>query len=179
MDEISSDQLTPEQRFELFLEFATDYAIFFFDRRGIIVEWSKGAEQVIGLTEREALQQDSRIIFTEEDRAAGIPEREMERAEKAGQANDERWHLRADGSRFFAVGRLIALKSENGYVYGFAKIIRDATPYKSLEEALKLSEEQYHLTFTQAPLGMVVIDLQGRIIQANVAFCQLAGYDEE
>jgi PAS domain S-box-containing protein len=122
---------------------------------------------------------NARMIFTPEDRAEQVPEREMDKARRDGQANDERWHLRRSGDRFFAVGRLVALKDRAGHIYGFAKILRDATPYRSLEEALRLSEEQYRLTFTQAPLGMMVVDLNGRILQANAALCRLLRRTEE
>lgn len=179
MDGTSLRQLTAEQRFELFLESATDYAIFFTDQAGTIIEWNSGAQKIIGYSEKEALGRNGRMIFMPEDQAAGIAEKEMEKAARDGQANDERWHVRKDRSRFFAVGRLIALKSDDGHVFGFAKVLRDATPYKSLEEALRLSDQQFRATFAQAPLGMVLTDLEGRVLQSNAAFGQLTGFTPE
>lgn len=179
MDGISSRQLTAEQRYQLFLESATDYAIFFMDPAGTIIEWNNGAKKIIGYSETDAVGQNSRMIFTPEDQAAGVPETEMGKATRDGQANDERWHVRKDGSRFFAVGRLIALKGDDGHVFGFAKVLRDATPYKSLEEALRLSDQQFRATFAQSPLGMILSDLDGRILQSNAAFADLTGYSPE
>jgi hypothetical protein len=51
--------------------------------------------------------QSSAIIFTPEDRASGKPEKELEKALTTGWANDERWHIRKDGSRFFASGAIM------------------------------------------------------------------------
>jgi len=175
----STFQLKPEQRFQMFLDAACDYAVFFMDTHADICEWSSGAEKIFGYTESEALQLNGRVIFTEDDRAGGIPEREMEKAAQDGQANDERWHVRKDGSRFFAVGRLVALKDESDHLYGFAKIVRDATPNKNLEEALHASDQHFRATFAQAPLGMVLTDLDGRIQQVNAAFCRLVDYGAE
>jgi PAS domain S-box-containing protein len=175
----SVDQLKPEQRFQMFLDAACDYAIFFMDAHADICEWSSGAEKILGYTEDEAVQMNGRMIFTEEDRASGVPEREMKKAADDGQANDERWHLRKDGSRFFAMGRLVALKDESEHLYGFAKIVRDVTPNKNLAEALHASDEHFRATFAQAPLGMVLTDLSGRIQQVNAAFCRLINYTAE
>jgi PAS domain S-box-containing protein len=168
-------QLTPEERFQLFLEAASDYAIFFTEVNGDICEWSTSAEKIIGYGEDEALQLNGRDIFTPEDRARKAPEMEMEVAVREGQANDERWHVRKDGSLFFGIGRLVSLKDESGTLFGFVKIIRDATPHKTLEQALHASDAQFRATFAQAPLGMVLTDLNGRIQQANLAFARLTG----
>ncbi|MEY4940854.1 MAG: hypothetical protein RIQ93_2589, partial [Verrucomicrobiota bacterium] len=168
-------QISAEKRFELFLESATDYAIFFTDPTGVITEWNTGAEKIIGYTAQEAVGQPMNLIFTREDRAEGASEAERSTAARDGQAVDERWHLHKDQSRFFAVGRLIALKSDVGHVFGFAKVLRDVTPYKSLEEALRLSEQQFRAIFAQAPMGMALSDLDGRILQANATFGELVG----
>lgn len=168
--------LSPEQRFQLFLDAACDYAVFFMDANADICEWSTGAEKILGYTENEALQMNGRMIFTDEDRARGVPEQEMEKAARDGQAHDERWHVRKQGDPFFAMGRLVALKDDAGHLYGFAKILRDATPNKTLEQALHASDEQFRATFAQAPLGMVLTDLNGRIQQVNAAFSRLTGF---
>lgn len=171
-------QITPEQRFHLLMDAAFDYAIFFMDPDGRIREWSVSAEKIIGYSEREALEMNGRVIFTAEDRDRCAPELEMQTAREAGQANDERWHLRKDGSRFFAVGRLVALRDDGGQLLGYAKIIRDATPHKTLEQALRVSDAQFRATFAQAPIGMVLTDLRGRIQQVNAAFCRLTGFED-
>ena len=67
------------------------------------------------------------IIYTEQDRQAGVPEAERQRALQHGQATDERWHARRDGSRCFLSGLLNPLVDGTGKVIGFAKIARDLT----------------------------------------------------
>ena len=47
-------------------------------------------------------------IFTPEDCAAGVPAQELETAAKVGRAADERWHVRKDGSQFWALGVIAA-----------------------------------------------------------------------
>lgn len=170
-------ELTAERRFQLLMDAASDYAIFFTDPDGGICEWSTSAQRLIGYTAEEALRMNGRAIFTDQDRAKHAPELEMEIANREGQANDERWHVRKDGTLFFAVGRLIALRDRENRLAGFAKIIRDASRHKILEQALRASDEQFRATFAQAPIGMVLTDLHGNIQQVNAAFSRLVGLE--
>ena len=61
---------------------------------GVIVSWNKGAERVFGYREGEVIGTPADVIFTEEDRAEGVPAAERRRASDAGRAEDERWHMR-------------------------------------------------------------------------------------
>ena len=88
------------------VESVRDYAIFQLDRDGRIVTWNSGAQRLLGWEEREALGKSGRIVFTAEDIERGEAERELETARREGRAIDERWHVRKDGSRFFASGVL-------------------------------------------------------------------------
>src|SRR5918999_557688 len=75
-------------------------------------------------------------IFMTEDRERRVPEQEMETALAEGHAEDRRWHLRKDGSRFWADGLLMLLSDGGGVPRGFAKILRDDTEAKLTEERL-------------------------------------------
>jgi PAS domain S-box-containing protein len=77
------------------------------------------------------------------------------------------------------MGRMVALKDEEGHLYGFAKIVRDVTPDKTRDNALRGDDELFRATFAQAPLGMVITGLDGRIRQVNKAFCRLSGHAAE
>lgn len=167
-----------EQRFQLLMEAAFDYALFFMAPDGSIRDWSLSATRLIGYTEAEARRLNADIIFTAEDKARRTPEWEMATAAREGQANDERWHVRKDGSRFFAIGRLVALRSRDGALVGYAKIIRDATPHRLLEQALRASDAHFRACFAQAPIGMTLSDLEGRIQQVNAAFAGLLGWTD-
>lgn len=126
--------------FDLLLENAREYGIFMTDLDGVVVLWNAGAEALLGWSEDEAVGQHGSIIFTEEERAAGVPEAELAEAARTGQAEDQRWHQRKDGSRFWANGMMIALRDETdgapGDLRGFAKILRDDTRTKAFQEEL-------------------------------------------
>ena len=128
-----------EQRFRLFVESVHDYALFQMDPNGVIVTWNAGAESLLGWKEHEAVGRPAAILFTPEDRENGEAEGELEAARIKGRAEDERWHVRKDGTRFFASGVLTQVCDEQGRLLGFAKVMRDVTTRKEQEEQLQRS----------------------------------------
>jgi PAS domain S-box-containing protein len=123
-----------EQR-RLILESATGYAIFTIDNAGIVTSWNSGAERLLGYCEEEIIGRDGRIIFTPEDRAKGEAEREIRTALANGRAEDERWHVRNDGTRFWGSGLVMPLKHGTP---GLLKIMRDETERRRADELRRL-----------------------------------------
>lgn len=128
-----------EQRFRLFVESVADYALFQVDVNGNIVTWNTGAERLLGWNEQEAVGQPTALVFTPEDIAQGQDRKEIEQARTQGRAEDERWHLRKDGTRFFASGVLTQVCDDSAQLLGFAKIMRDVTARKEQDEQLRRS----------------------------------------
>jgi len=122
-----------EAHMRMVAESANDYAIVTMDEAGRATSWNKGAEQLFGYTESEILGQTLDTLFVPEDRASGVPADELRRAREDGRAEDERWHLRKDGSRFFCSGVTTPLR--NGDMHGYAKIARDVTARERQEQA--------------------------------------------
>jgi PAS domain S-box-containing protein len=126
-----------DKQFRMLVEGALDYAMFLLDCDNRILFWSRGAEQLFGWSRKEALGQNATMIFTPEDRAAGVVERETQTALRKGSAVDQRWHVRRDGSRFWADGRLMLVsKTAVGRECRLAKIARDATAEREAKEGL-------------------------------------------
>jgi PAS domain S-box-containing protein len=119
-----------------------EYAIFRMDPEGIITSWNEGVERVLGYSEAEWLGKHASIIFTPEAREQGVPEQEMSEAIATGQAMDDRWHQRKDGTRLWINGVMTALLNKDGKLLGFAKIMRDNTKLKQAQAALQESNHQ-------------------------------------
>lgn len=133
--------------FELIVESAIDFAIFTTDAQGRITSWNVGAERLFGFSAVEMLCASADVIFTPEDRQAGVPAQERLQASKSGRAMDERWHQRKDGSRFWASGLVMPLKSG----HGFAKITRDRSQQHAAEQRLRENEERFRVLATSIP----------------------------
>ncbi len=131
-----------EERLRLVLENARDYAILSMDLELRITSWNPGAEALIGYTEAEAVGQSMDIIFTPEDRAAGAPALEAEKALAEGRAADERFHMRRDGSRFWGSGTLMRMVDDAGQALGFVKILRDNTAAREAQAQLQKSRAE-------------------------------------
>ncbi|MDB6147389.1 MAG: signal transduction histidine kinase with CheB and CheR, partial [Spartobacteria bacterium] len=131
-----------DERFRLLVEGARDYAMFLLDVENRITFWSKGAERVFGWSEREAMEQKGDLIFTPEDQRRGAVEEEIDNAIKEGRALDRRYHLRKDGSHFWADGILMRLDDEQGKLRGFAKVARDATDQRRIEDELRHARDE-------------------------------------
>lgn len=88
-----------------------DYAIFTTDKEGTISSWNPGAESIFGYSGEDIIGQNAAIFFIPEDRKKKAPEKVLNTALRDGQAKDEKWHLRKDGSRFWASGFVFPLMS--------------------------------------------------------------------
>ena len=134
-----------EERLRLVVEGARDFAMLLLDKSGRITAWNTGAERLLGFAEIEVVGQPAAIIFTPEDKAAGVPEKELAQASAAGHAEDERWHVRKNGRRFWGSGVMTALRDPKGSIRGFVKILRDETARKQAEGAEKAALEAAEL----------------------------------
>ncbi|MBB3240465.1 two-component system CheB/CheR fusion protein [Pseudomonas sp. Tn43] len=121
-----------EERMRLVAESTRDYAIITLDEQGVITSWNKGAELIFGYSKAEAEGAYYDFIFSAEDRASGVPETELQGARTHGRSEDERWHLRKDGSRFYCSGEVTLLSGDN--LRGYVKIARDLTGHKRQHE---------------------------------------------
>lgn len=113
---------------------ATDFAIITFDAAAKIMTWSKGAELIFGYSEPEAIGLHTSLIFTPDDVANGIDELELQIARLKGRAEDERWHIGKYGARFFMSGVMVSIVDNDRAIIGYAKVARDITKRKILEE---------------------------------------------
>lgn len=154
-----------------------DYAIFLTDLEGRVISWNGGAERLLGWTEAEILGQSSFRIFVPEDLASGAATRELEKAATEGRAENERWHLRKDGSRFWGSGIMTAMHDDAGKLLGFGKIMRDRTAQRQLEAQLRASlqekdvllKEVYHRVKNNLQVVCSLLDLQADTLAAPQA----------
>ena len=171
-----------DARLRLILDNIGDYAFIGTDVARRVTEWEGGATAIAGWTADEVRGRSVDLLFTPDDRAAGIPDEEALRALDQGRAEDRRWHVRRDGARFFADGVMVPLRDEAGRHVGFAKIIRDATAERLAADRLAASERELHAAgerlrdiFDRAPAIMCVMHgAEHAIDMANQRFLELA-----
>ncbi|HEY5810642.1 MAG TPA: PAS domain-containing sensor histidine kinase [Povalibacter sp.] len=156
------DRHSVGERLRLLADHAHEHAIFLLDTSGHITWWSKGAERVFSISEEQALGAHVATIFTPEDRQAGIDMLERTIAESDAISEDDRWHVRSDGSRFWSSGAMIALRDESGAVIGYGKILRDRTDLKEQLEYCRrqLTKQQLRNTGMEAAIAKLSHELR-------------------
>ncbi|MCA1596709.1 MAG: PAS domain S-box protein, partial [Chloroflexi bacterium] len=117
-----------EEQYRIVVENMRDYAIFMMDPDGHIVSWNAAAEEITRFRVDDIVGEHFAILFTPEDRKNGVPAQELSKADEVGKAEDERWHMRKDGSRFWATGVVSPLRDDFGTRCGYSKLMRDDTP---------------------------------------------------
>ena len=173
LDESRTALAESEARYRAVLESASGHAIITMDQEGRVTGWSPGAVAVLGWEEAEALGQNIGLIWTEEDRAASVPEKARRQALATGRLAEERWYLRRDGTRFWGSGLLTSLELKG--TVGFVKIMRDETERWQAVEALRESEARLAAIFGAAAIGLCEISNAGDFLRVNDALCRMLG----
>lgn len=123
-----------EERFRLLVEQVKDYAIFMVDIQGRVMTWNMGAEVMKGYRAQEIIGQPITVFYSQDDLQREKPQRLLSIAHSAGRVEDEGWRVRKDGSRFWANVILTRLQDPTGRVRGFAKITRDLTEHRRMQQ---------------------------------------------
>jgi PAS domain S-box-containing protein len=123
-----------EERFRLIVEQVKDYAIFMLDAEGRVATWNAGAQRIKGYTADEIIGHHFSQFYPEPERRSGKTEEELALAIRDGRFEEEGWRVRKDGSRFWASVVITALRDATGVLRGFAKVTRDLTERRKLEE---------------------------------------------
>jgi PAS domain S-box-containing protein len=139
----------------LLLQSIVDYAIYMLDPHGRVTSWNIGAERIKGFRAQEIVGKHFSQFYTEEDRAAGLPERVLEIARTEGKYQGEGWRVRKDGSRLWASVVIDAIRDDDGELIGFAKITRDMSEQRETELRLEDAREQLFRSQKMEALGQL------------------------
>ena len=123
-----------EERLRLLIEGVSDYAIFALTPEGTIATWNAGAQRIKGYTAEEAVGKHFSVFYTPEAIAHGKPQWLLKAAIEHGSVEDEDWRVRKDGQQFWANVVITALHDEQGELRGFAKVTRDLTERRQIDQ---------------------------------------------
>ena len=172
-----SSSTTPEQRYRLMVESITDYAIFMLDAAGRVTSWNLGAERITGYRAEDIIGQHLERFYPEKERSEGLPRRELDIASAEGRHECENWRVRKDGTHFWAQVLTDPIHGERGELIGFAKIVRDLSERRQIDEALRRSEEQFRLLVQSVTdYAIFMLDKGGYVSSWNVGAERIKGY---
>lgn len=130
------DAMLEPDAFSAWLRQEEDYAVLAIDPQGLIVASSPATSRVLGYEPDELIGRDANIFFTSEDVARGLSAHELAVAHAVGRAEDDRWHVRKDGTRIWMGGTVTPLRDRQGALMGYVKLMRDRTDLRAQLEAL-------------------------------------------
>jgi len=130
-----------EARFLQLVKGVKDYALYTLDASGNVASWNSGAESIEGYRAEEILGRHVSLFYKAADVQSGQVQKILDAAASSGRAEDEGWRVRKDSSVFWASVVLSSIQDPTGRLLGFAKIVRDLTERRSLEDQLQQAQK--------------------------------------
>jgi PAS domain S-box-containing protein len=167
-------------RLQLLIDSVVDYAIYMIDLNGSVVSWNAGAARLKGYTAEQIIGQPFAKFFTPEDQAKELPREALAVAAKTGRFESEGWRVRADGSRFWALAVIDAVRDHEGELIGFAKVTRDITERRLEQSRLLESERRFrHLVQSVVDYAIFQLDREGIVASWNTGAERIKGYSAD
>ncbi|HEX5280355.1 MAG TPA: PAS domain S-box protein [Micropepsaceae bacterium] len=171
--EAISARVDTERQFQMLVHGITDYAVFLLDTAGHVSTWNPGAERIKGYTADEIIGRHFSLFYTEEDKAARVPQLALETAAREGRVEFENWRVRKGGERFWASVVIDAVRDSSGKLVGFAKIVRDLTGRRAAE----MESQQLRLLIQGVrDYAIFLLDREGNITTWNSGAERIKGY---
>jgi PAS domain S-box-containing protein len=165
------------RRLQLLIDAVVDYAIYMIDLDGRILSWNSGAQRLKGYQPAEIIGQHFSRFFTPEDLQKELPQAALAAVVKTGKFETEGWRVRKDGTRFWALVVIDAVRDETGELIGFAKITRDMTERQVAQQRLLNSERRFRLLVEAVvDYSIFQLDPQGFIATWNAGAQRIKGY---
>jgi PAS domain S-box-containing protein len=174
------DGVADARRLQLLIDAIVDYAIYMIDVDGTVRSWNAGAERLKGYSADEIIGKPFSSFYSPEDRAKGLPQTALRIAAETGRFSSEGWRVRKDGSRFWALVMVDAIRDEQGQVIGFAKVTRDITERQKAHNELLESERRYRrLIEAVVDYAIFQLDPAGNVTTWNPGAQRIKGYDPD
>lgn len=132
----SKTHVRGDNTFSLTVDLIQNYAIYSLDLNGHITSWNKGAENIKGWTKDEVLGRYYDFLYTDADKQAGKPEKNLKEALQFGVHEEIGFRVKKDGTLFLADVTMSQIHEEgNGKHTGYVKVVKDVTNQRKLEDA--------------------------------------------
>jgi len=136
---------------------------------GIIVNWNKGTERIFGYSAEEIVGSPLSLLVPDDrkDEFSEIFER-LKKGESIDHYETKR--LRKDGTLIDVSLTLSPVTDSSGELTAMSAIIRDITERKRAESEILLQKARFQQLFENAPLGILRVDQNDLVVDANKEF---------
>ena len=143
--------------YRMLVQSVNDYAITMLKPDGIIGSWNQGAQRTIGYTPDEMIGCSFALLYSEEDRRRGLPQRGLDMAATAGHHESEGWRYRKDGSAFWAHETIDPIRNDAGLLVGYACITRDCTQQQEQQRLASKVKKALRYPLIVLSLALLVV----------------------
>ena len=163
--------LSPEQLYGAVLEATSDW-VSIADRDHQLVYINAGGRRMVGIGADEDISGRRIGEFSPPWAREHVRRVALGIARREGVWRGDLARLHRDGHEIPVSQVIVARTDEHGEIEFYATIARDMTRERAAEAALLASEERFRVAFERAPVGMALLDLEGRYAQLNDAYCR-------
>jgi diguanylate cyclase (GGDEF)-like protein/PAS domain S-box-containing protein len=171
--------LASERKLHKMLDELSDYGIFVMDKEGVIVSWNKGAQQIQGYSAEDVLGKHISCLYKEENVDGIAPATMLDIALRDGKYEEDGLFVRKDGAVLWLNTIITPIYDDHVQLTGYIQVSRDISARKREELALSERSETFHGAFHEAPIGMMMVDLEWRVLRVNRSICEMLGYTEQ
>ncbi|WP_255440491.1 hybrid sensor histidine kinase/response regulator [Caenimonas sedimenti] len=168
------------ERLRLFISRITDYAIYMLAPDGTVASWNAGAQRFKGYAAEEIIGEHFSRFYTQQDRDAGVPANALKQARESGKFEAEGWRVRKDGTQFWASVVIDPIRDESGELVGFAKVTRDISEKRAVQEALRESEQRFRMLVQGVTdYAIYMLSPAGEITNWNAGARRIKQYEQD
>ncbi|MFQ3567438.1 MAG: PAS domain S-box protein, partial [Aggregatilineales bacterium] len=147
------------------------------DGRWLSVNWAFC--QMLGYSEQELLAIDASAIAHPEDQARDHAQSNRVLRGEIDAYTLEKRYWRKDGGLVWVSLNKSAIRNTDGSLRCFLLIAQDISEQKRYLTALQESEALFRSAFEVSPIGIALLDPEGRWLRVNAVLCASLGYSEE
>ncbi len=103
----------------------------------------------------------------------------IRRMDAEGRVSDEVRFRKKDGSMFICRRSQVARRDESGRIIAYQGVLHDVTEQRRMQQALADELTWRRLLFERSRDGIVILDEDGKVIEANPAFARMLGYSPD
>jgi anti-anti-sigma factor len=163
--------LLAERRFGAVIEATSDW-VSIADGDGNLVYVNAAGRRLVGIGEDEDIAGARMGEFSPAWARERVLREALPVARRDGVWRGDLARLHRDGYEIPVSQVIVARTDDSGEVEFYATIARDMTHEREAQEALRASEERFRIAFEQGPVGVALLDPEGRFVQANDAYCR-------
>lgn len=163
--------------YRLLIQSVVDYAIYMLTPEGVVANWNPGAQRAKGYTAQEIVGQHFSAFYSQQERDADLPGKNLAVAQDTGRFEAQGWRFRKDGSAFWAHVVIDAIRDDDGVLIGFAKITRDCTEQQKVLMEQREQERRFRLLVQGVTdYAIYMLDPAGHVVNWNLGAERAKGY---